>query len=728
MQTINSSNLPHIEPNLIEPKTDPDQMLQRHLHHLRDEVNRKDRAAWYTLCNRSDWETFVHPRIDALRTSLGTFPDPPDRLNIHISKTITGEGYHIHNLVYESRPGIFVSANLYAPTQPTDKMPGILLVHSHHNPKVQGELQDMGILWARLGCRVLVIDQFAYGDRRQHNPGSRQDYYFRYITGLQLHTLGDSLMGWMVWDIHRGVDLLLAQPNTDPEKIVVMGSVAGGGDPATVAAALDERITCAVPFNFGGPQPETTYPLPNDAEESFNYMGNGGWETTRNLRLSARDGFLPWVIVGSLAPRRLIYAHEFVWDQERDPVWKRLQKIYSWYDATDHLDHTQGFGLLQGRPPQASHCNNIGIPHRQRIYAALQRWFEISPPEQEVEERYPDEALQSMTSDLRQKLAPPKIHTVFAQLANERNTNTQHPESLHQAWTNLLGNIEPNTNIPTKSHESIDINGVTVDRFVLETEPNISIPTLLLHPSIDQTAIVVAISQAGKSTFLTERADEIASLLSAGIAVCLPDVRGTGETAPEGSRIPRSRASSQMHGQTLLGSRLKDLRSVIHYIRATSPSLPIALWGDSFAPTNPLEFPDPLMGEDAPLFAEPLGGLLALFGAFFENDIKAIVARGLFAEFKSVLNDTYCYVPHDAVIPSAATAGELCDLATALAPSPLWIDNLIDGRNCPLSQETANNILKSVQTAYTTAGAPASIGEKDNNPIPWLIDTLQTTQ
>ncbi len=80
-------------------------------------------------------------------------------------------------------------------------------------------------------------------------------------------------MGWMAWDLMRGVDLLLARPGIDPERIILLGAVAGGGDPAAVTAALDPRITAVVPFNFGGPQPETHYPLPDDAEDSFNYAG-----------------------------------------------------------------------------------------------------------------------------------------------------------------------------------------------------------------------------------------------------------------------------------------------------------------------------------------------------------------------------------------------------------------------------------------------------------------------
>ena len=268
-------------------------------------------------------------------------------------------------------------------------MPGLLLSHAHHNPKEQGELQDMGMTWARAGCYVLVPDHLGHGERRQHPfvsaadyAGSfqvgRQDYYFRYDTSLQLYLAGESLMGWMVHDLMTGVDLLLAQPGIDAKRIAILGSVAGGGDPAAVTAALDERITCACPFNFGGPQPETKYPLPADAETSFNYAGGGSWESTRNLYRSAADGFLPWTIVGSIAPRHLIHAHEFAWDGERDPVWKRYQKIWEFYDATDRMSVAHGHGTLTGQPPDSSHCNNIGAVHRRQIHEAFEPVVEHS--------------------------------------------------------------------------------------------------------------------------------------------------------------------------------------------------------------------------------------------------------------------------------------------------------------------------------------------------------------
>src|SRR5262249_52758 len=155
----------------------------------------------------------------------------------------------------------------------------------------------------------------------EFRPG-RQDYYFRYNVGMQLHLVGESLIGWMAWDLMRGVDLLLSRPGIDRTRIILLGAVAGGRDPSPVTPAIHSRTRAVAPFNFAGPQPETTYPLPADAERTFDHFGGGSWESTRNLRLSARDGFAPWVIVAAVAPRRLIYAHEFAWDREHDPVWR----------------------------------------------------------------------------------------------------------------------------------------------------------------------------------------------------------------------------------------------------------------------------------------------------------------------------------------------------------------------------------------------------------------------
>ncbi|MFQ6040596.1 MAG: hypothetical protein ACE5PV_07045 [Candidatus Poribacteria bacterium] len=733
------------------------QMLRNDVQTRCKEVNQGDVKAWAEVNSKDDWENFRAPRIEALRKSLGAFPPVPKNLNVHVTRTIEGDGYRIENLVYESRAGVWVTANLYLPSKPHEEpdhersegMPAIFIIHSHHNPKTQGELQDMGMTWARQGCIVLVIDQLSYGERRQHSPGPRQDYRFRYINGIQLHLIGDSLMGWMVWDVRRGVDLLLSRKDVDGEKVILIGAVAGGGDPAAVTAAIDPRITCVIPFNFGGPQPETEYPLPDDAEETFNYMGDAYWESTRNLRLSGRDGFLHWVIVASVAPRRLIYAHEFSWDQERDPVWKRLRRVFEFYGASDNIAFTHGAGLLSGRPPEATHCNNVGAVHRKMIHAALQRWFDIPIP-QEYQNRLPDEELMCLTPELKRKIKLRPLHKLFGEIGAERMTAmrtsiveltaNQKRKRLCQEWAKLLGDIEPKVEPVIKSLAPQKLSKVRVESVVLEVEPSIIVPMLVLLPQTKSSIklpVVVALAQEGKDGFLRERSEEISELLNRDIAVCLPDVRGTGETSPNDSRERQSEstyisATELMLGQTLLGSRLRDVRSVLRYLRTRSElnAQKIALWGDSFAPTNPPNFSDPLIGEEySPHQSEPLGGLLALFGALYEEDVCAVVARGMLAGYQSVLCDRFCYVPHDVIVPGALAAGDLCDVAATLAPRPLRLEALVDGRNCPMSVQEIQRIFEPTVKAYHTEADKLSIIPTLRNGLAaWLAQSLHENQ
>lgn len=718
-------------------------MLRNDVRARQAVANRRDAAAWAGNTSLEDWRRFATPRIDALRRSLGTLRPRARNLDARVTRVLDGPGYRIENLVYKSRDDTVVTANLYLPAPARAKTPGIILVHSHHNPKTQGELQDMGMTWARDGCAVLDMDQMGYGERRQHPAGPRQDYRFRYIHGIKLQLVGESLMGWMVSDVMRGIDALWSRPDIDREKIILIGSVAGGGDVAAVTAALDDRIACVIPFNFGGPEPETPYPLPDDAEKTFNYMGDGSWESTRCLRLSGRDGFFPWVIVASVAPRRLVYAHEFSWDRARDPVWKRLEKLFALQGASDRLSFTYGYGLLAGKPPEASHCNNVGAAHRRMIHAALERWFGIPVP-QEYEGRRNEDELRGLTPEALEKLQPRPLDQAIAALGAARATSTQRAlaglkpgerlERLRRAWRSLLGDIEPAAAPIVKSRTARDLaQGVKLERILLEVEPGIVVPTLLLLPARAKAPVVVGLCQDGKGKFLGERAGAIAQLLERRVAVCLPDLRGTGETRPEGTRQYQSEATAisateWMLGQTLLGSRLRDLRSVLRYLaeRSDINGSRVALWGESFAPTNPAGFADPLIGEGAAAQqSEPLGGLLALFGALYDDGVRAVAARGLLAGYLSVLSDRFCYVPHDAVVPDALTAGDLPDVAAALEPRPLRLEALVDGRNCPIALADARGLFQPTLRAYRSSKDRFLLAASAGNDIAsWLADSL----
>jgi hypothetical protein len=714
--------------------------LGQWLKTAREQVNRRDIQAWEAIRTREDWEHFRDQRIAALKKSLGTFP-PPGEVKVHVTKTIPGDGFSIQNLVYESRPGLWVTANLYCPAKP-QAAPGILIIHSHHNPKTQGELQDMGMTWARAGCYVLVPDQLGHGERRQHPyadaksyPGSfkagRQDYYFRYNLALQLHLVGESLIGWMANDMMRGVDLLLTKPGIDKTRIALLGSVAGGGDPAGVTAALDPRIGVVAPFNFGGPQPETKHPLPDDAERSFNYLGGGSWESTRGLRLSGRDGFLPWVIVGSVAPRGLIHAHEFSWDRERDPVWKRYQKIFSFYDAADKLAFTHGRGLLSGQPPEATHCNNIGAEHRKGIHAALAKWWKLPIPV-EYSKRLPSEELQCLTPQVKTKIEFTPVHRLTAKLAEERCgaareqlasvAKDKQRERLAHHWQTLLGGSAPGAPKFSSRGDGKLGAGVVVRNRWLKLK-DMTVPFMALVPRGERPAVVIAVAQEGRAGFLKNRSEHVEQLLKHGIVVVIPDLPGCGEGAPPDSRGRTSggtsaSATAQMHGTTIPGLQLQCLEEIVRQsaidYRTLREEASVALWGDSFAPVNPPE-PAPQAPWDAaklPRQVEPGGPLLALLtGALSDTPIRAVYQRGGLIDYRSVLDSPFLYVPHDAVIPGALTTGDLDLLAAVYLERPggprLQIDAPVTGVNRPASTDAIKAFTSQLPAAAAVASAAA---------------------
>ncbi len=644
-------------------------MLERHARGRVRRILEAERREWDAVHSRQDWERFRDRRVEALKASLGSFPTRGP-LDVRVAKEYPGQGYRRQDLAYQSRPGLWVTANLYLPGRAAGRRPAIVIVHSHHRPRTQAELQDMGILWARAGSVVLIMDQIGAGERLENYPWNREAYHSRYILGMQLHLAGESLIGWMAWDILRGVDLLVARPEVDPQRIILLGAVAGGGDPAAVAAALDPRIAAVAPFNFGECTPESPRFLPEKNRWPLELAdpGWGSWETTRGLRRSIADQFFPWVICASVAPRRFVYSFEMGWNVEDLPAWARYRKVFGFYDALDNLDEAHGFGPFPG----PGECTNIGPAQRATLYPELQRWFGIPPPEREPDDRRPEAELAALTPALATQLQMRPVRELVAEAARVR---PRPPARLREALREKLGDIEPPPSPEAVRRWTRRLLGADAEGFILTVEPGIVVPLVLLRPSgAGPFPVTVAVSQGGKEQILADRGAEIEARLRSGSAVCLPDVRGTGETAPDSRRGPLSAdislaATELMLGNTMLGARLKDLRTVLAYL-ATRRDLDagrVTLWGETPAPPNPPrllldELPGWQVGPEIQHQQEPLGALLALLAALYEDRVREVRTRGGLTSFFSLFDSSFAYVPADVIVPGILQVADIPDL------------------------------------------------------------------
>ena len=177
-----------------------------------------------------------------------------------------------------------------------------------------------------------------------------------------------------------------------------------------------------------------------------------------------------------------------------------------------------------------------------------------------------------------------------------------------------------------------------------------------------------------------------------------------------------------MTGQPLLGAQLRDLRSVILYLKLHKQLdvKRLALWGDTF--TSPLDAEDvwkiPHGVDDRPAPLEPLGGLLALLGALYEDDVRAVFTHGSLASLTSTLASPFCYLPHDAIVPGVLQSGDLADLAAALAPRPFRQCAMVDGINRRMARLPMEKAYDPTRSAYRTAKAEGALTLEPNPPSP----------
>ena len=732
-------------------------MLQNWIDQRTKTLAMEEHSEWDQVETLQDWEVFREKRMPVLREALGDFPTQRCNLNFQITGTYEGDGYHIHNITYQSRLGFYVAANLYLPDKPLPKMPAMIILPAHHYPKTHGEMKDCGMTWARTGVAVLIMEKIGYGERLETSPLYRQSYESEYLLSMQLELVGQSLQGWTVYDIMRTVDLFEEMENIDLDRIILIGSVtSGGGRRAAPAGLLDSRIDAEIIYNFG---------------RVYWY----GWGT-RNM---INNKITPWFVVNAFAPKKLVYAHEFWYEGEEGPVypsvwvpaWPRYEKVYRLYGAAANLASVQGEGLLRAGATEfvpMGDCFMLGTVQRQSLYPILKEWFDIPFPSEEdrnmpldsglsdVRNRpdYPvikymeslrrpsDEDILSIPPSVSETLKRRPLHAIAAEMgetllararqAREPMTLERRREVLRQELAQVLGNIEPESEPKVTERWKGAHPEFVIEALVVESEEGILVPFFLLKPKNrngDRLPLVLALAEGGKTRFFREHPGELLELVEQGSSICIPDVRGTGETAPsQYNRGDGLALSMNELGTTLLGGRLKDVRTVLEYLKSR-PDIDggrISLWGDSFAPINtePI-WVDELEGKPVTPciqhLASPLGSHLALLTALYHPEVQAVAVRGSLVGYLSVLEDAFAHIPPDMIVPKLLQVADIGDIAASLSPTPLLFSAPVTGRNFLAGEAEIAQKLQLVFDAYGSKGELSlEVRHQNADIVKWL--------
>ncbi len=217
------------------------------------EAHAKRLAERKKLRTRADVITLQKQVRLKIRRSFGKFP-PRTPLKPRITGTIKHAKYTIEKLLFESRPGFIVSANLFVPKGLTRPAPCVLGVCGHSdNGKASAAYQGFMQGLATKGFVGLMYDPIGQGERKQYldKDGTRRLEVCceHNMLGHQMALTGEFFGAWRAWDGIRALDYLLRRPETDATRVGITGN-SGGGTMTTWLCGLDDRFTMAAPSCF----------------------------------------------------------------------------------------------------------------------------------------------------------------------------------------------------------------------------------------------------------------------------------------------------------------------------------------------------------------------------------------------------------------------------------------------------------------------------------------------
>jgi len=216
-----------------------------------EQVSEKRRASLHT---KGDAEAYVREVRSKIQKCFGPWPEKT-QLNARITGTIDRDTYKIEKVIFDSRPGFPVTANLYIPKDRKFPLPAVVGTCGHGDPgKATPIYQSFAQGLARKGYVVLIFDPIGQGERVQYlspdlKPRRGIGVPEHNYAGSQMVLCGESLSSWFTWDAIRCVDYLLTRPEVDAKQIGVTGN-SGGGTQATWLCGVESRLSMAAPSCF----------------------------------------------------------------------------------------------------------------------------------------------------------------------------------------------------------------------------------------------------------------------------------------------------------------------------------------------------------------------------------------------------------------------------------------------------------------------------------------------
>ena len=444
-----------------------------------------------------------------------------------------GPGYRIRKLRYEGYPGLWVPALLYEPTKGRGPIPAVLNPNGHHaGGKAMDYKQARCINLAKRGMLALNTEFIGMGELRADADHLR--------IGL-LDALGTAGIGVFYLLMKRGLDVLLAHPRADRERVCMTG-LSGGGWQTAVLSALDERVKVIVPV----------------AGHSAMWQRRGCPEDIGDLEQCPSDMCTVAdydVLTALFAPRPtlLIYnRHDdccFQTKRTRASIYRPARAVYELLGAGDNL-------RLHDNVDPGTH--NYERDNRRQLYRFLDEQFGLDTPGDDLP--FEDELL----TEEQLTVGLPSDNATLLSLARERLVALRRHRATAKAPSPAVARrrLRQVLRLPDYGKATGRSRGAVVRRggrswesYVLSVGPW-SVPLTVITPDGARDT-EVGLADAG-------RAAAPMGGLDAGRRVLAVDLLGTGEAR---GRTYQQAMLLATAGERALGVRVAQLLAVVDWAR-----------------------------------------------------------------------------------------------------------------------------------------------------------------
>jgi dienelactone hydrolase len=544
--------------NVLPEKVDgvpPAAMMDAYLKRLAYQALERREAAYEKITSPEQARDYQIRVRQFFMEQLGAFPARTP-LNARVVAGEMRDGYRIEKVIYESQPGLHVTAVLYLPLAPPPH-PAVLVPCGHsENGKALEDYQRACILLAKNGLAALCFDPVGQGERKQildeagrgrFRPTAEHD---REAASCIL--LGRNLASIMIWDGIRSIDYLLSRGDIDAARIGCAGN-SGGGTQTSYLMALDDRIACASPNCYLTSFRRLLETIgPQDAEQNIYRQVAFGMDHADYVILRAPK---PTLIC---AATRDFFDIGGTWHTYRE-----AKRFYGRLELPERVDLAEA---------DATH----GFSRQIRIATArwMRRWL-MGKDDAVTEEDFPvmtDEQLQCTPRG--QVLFLEGARSIFelnreieARLAGDRQRMWTAGSEKALAEVRRLAGIRPLAELAPPQVEktgSLERNGYRIEKLVLTVEPGIRLPALDFAPPSAGDEVALYLHGEGKQVDAAP-GGPIEKLVLAGRRVLAVDLNGLGELQSRNARgepagtSPRDVALAYLLGKSYVGMRAEHL-------------------------------------------------------------------------------------------------------------------------------------------------------------------------